>query len=323
MSGDAAAADATERAERVRAYRSALEDRWIRCGASIQEMGIEAPDRPGFLEASVSEIPSWLLLPIWLHEAWAADPPGGAPDPALVDLLWGQWALFLYIRVQDDLLDGQLGDLRAQFLANRFLVESLEAFQRAPGLGAGFWDLYRTCLRDTGDGILEVHRREGEAGRFTAEDLDLHARVSSIFKAGVAAVCHRLDRDGEVEWLAGLQDQLAILAQVHDDLKDVESDLGAGRYTFVGNVLLAARPGEAIDLDERRRRLREGLLEPSRAEPIWQALRECVDRAEGRVPDSAPDPVHELLRSYRDVPEATEEFVHRVRVRRVFGELGA
>lgn len=238
----------------------------------------------------------------------------------IAEVLWGQYALFLYIRIQDDLLDRHLDDLRLVFVADRFLLESLESFQRVGALDKTFWGLYRQCVRETVDGILEVRRLEQEPGRFTAEHLDLHARVSSIFKLGAAAVCCLHGRAEEMTWLSDFQDRLAVFSQIRDDLEDLTPDLDDGRFTWVANTLLVARAGEAITLDERARRLADGLTYPDRAAPVLGELRRVARAAADVVPKSAPRSIRDLLPRLQTMPDELEQALHEARVRWVFGE---
>ena len=265
--------------------------------------------------------PPWLLLPSWLEQAWATEGPQSLPDGELAELLWGQYALFLYIRIQDDLLDKERADLGLLFVADRFLLESLESFQRFPALNGQFWAFYRKCLRETVDGILEVRRLENTPGGFTVERLGLHARVSAIFKLGAAAVCRLHGRDGEMAWLSDFVDRLAILGQICDDFRDLAQDLEVGRFTWVANALLGGRVGDPIVPEEWAGRLRDGFMRPDWEEPVLAELRRLARLAAEGVPDSAPPAVHDLVRELRIRPDALEQGMHEARVRWVFGEV--
>jgi hypothetical protein len=255
-----------------------------------------------------------------LDRAWAAEGRPALPDGELTDLLWGQYALFLQIRIQDDLLDRERTDLRLLFVADRFLLESLESFQGFPALDGQFWAFYRRCLRETVDGILEVRRLESVPGEFTVERLDLHARVSAIFKVGAAAVCRLHARDGEMPWLSDFMDRLAVFGQICDDLEDLAEDLEVGRFTWVANVLLGGRVGDPSEPEEWAGRLRDGFMRPEWGEPVLSELRRLARLTAEGVPDLAPPAVHDLVRELRNRPDALEQTMHEARVRWVFGE---
>jgi hypothetical protein len=261
-----------------------------------------------------------MRIPYWLDEYWTEARTGSARGWDLAEILWGQYALFLFIRLQDDVLDRERDDLRLIVVADRFLLECLESFQRFPELNEGFWAFYRSCLRDTVDGALEVGRLEKEPGSFRSEHLGLHARVSGIFKVGTAAVCRLHGREEDVGWLARLQDQLAIVSQIADDLDDLGVDLRHGRYTWVGNTMLAVEPGELLTPDERASRLGAGLLRPERGAVIVEALRRAVRAAAAEVPASAPRQIRDLVERLGAMPDELERSMHEARVRCVFGD---
>jgi hypothetical protein len=294
-----------------------------RIGAVLESIPGHADLRPGsapYLRTAEGEIPTWVRIPIWLDASWAAERSDRPPGGVLADVLWGQYALFLHFRIQDDLLDGQRDDLRLLFVADRFLLEALESFQRLPELDARFWAFYRGCLRNTIEGAQEVGRLEKEPGAFRVEHLGLHARVSGMAKVGVAAISrlHRHERD--ISWLSCLQDQLAILNQVGDDLQDLAPDLKGGRYTWVANTLLAARAGKPIAPGERTRRLGEGLMAPERGAVIVKEIRRTVRAAAAAVPESAPSQIHDLVEKLNAMPDELDRSMHEARVRSVFGE---
>lgn len=263
-------------------------------------------------------VPHWLLLPIWLEQEW-----GGSRRPAppgwLAPVLWGQYALFLTIRIQDDLLDRQREDLRTVFLSDRFLLASLESYQRLPALGDGFWELYRNCLNQTTEGILEVGRLERRLGGFTTDQLALHARVCALFKIGSAALCYLYGRPAELRWISSLLDQLAIFSQIGDDLEDLDSDVAGGRYTWVANTILGAG-SESSPMDAEAHRLGVGLMRSERGDVIVQQLRVVARAAVEAVPDTAPAQVHQLVGSLPARCDQLEQALHEARVRQVLGQ---
>jgi len=295
--------------ERVRAVLASLPGEAVAADAlSLESLG-PAP-----------QVPPWLLLPIWVDEAWRAHGTQAVRQEALEEILWGQYSLFLHVRIQDDIFDGQRDDLRLVFAADRFLIESLEAFTSFPALSGEFQTFYLQCLRDTVDGILEVSRLEAEAGRFGINDLVLHSRVGAIFKIGVAAVSHLHQRSADLGWLTSLLDLVAVFSQIGDDVQDLAQDLNAGRFTWVGNTLLGVRPGDAITRSEMSSRLSDGLM-LDRGQVVIEELRRIALAAAAIVPDTAPLPLRDFVLSLGKHPGRLEQDLHAARVRHVFGEL--
>ena len=270
---------------------------------------------------AVPLIPPWFFLPISLDEAWRTHDAHDVPAPALEGILWGQYALFLHVRIHDDLLDGQRNDLRLVFAADRFLLESLDLFESLPGLNHEFRAFYLRCLRETVNGILEVARLESEPGRFQTDDLALHSRVCAIFKVGVAAVCHLYKRSADIGWLSALLDYVAVFSQIGDDVQDLAQDLEAGRFTWVGNMLLDIRPGESISRSELSSRLGEGLMLSNRGQVVIDELRRVARGAAAILPETAPGPVRDFVLRLGQQTSVLEEELHVARVRHVFGAL--
>lgn len=257
----------------------------------------------------------WLVLPECLDQAW------GSGASRISEILWGQYALFLTMRLQDDLLDGDDNDPAMALVAHRALLESLEAFSGLPRLGPSFWALYRRALSDTLDGMLEARFIETEPGRFATRDLEVHARVCGIFRIGTAAVCHMHRRARELRWLLPLLDALAVTCQIFDDLEDLPSDLERGRYTWVANTFLGLAPGEALTPSGRRRRPVEAFMGNQRLATVRDRLRHLAKKMVRIVPKRAPSPIHDLVRDLSARPDAVVQCLHEARVRWVFGDL--
>ena len=304
-------------------YRAALDARWAAALARppLDQFRSARPVARTELGVSTAPIPSWLRLPVWLHESWCRAPVSEELDSRILNLLWGQYALFLYIRIQDDLLDRHTGDLQLQFVADRFLVESLESLEQARVAGAKSRAFYRTCLRNTVDGILEVRKLEEAPGEFGEHHLPLHARVSGIFKVAAAGVCAIHRRTSDLAWLIQLQDHLAVFSQICDDVQDSQDDLSVGRYTFAGNTLIGARAGESLTSTEALQRLAEGMFDPDRSDRIATALERTAAQARAVVPDDAPEALHRLVDSHQQHAEALRQRAHEARVRWFFGDI--
>jgi len=303
-------------------YRAALQTRWEETLSRppLNDLPYTRPTAKPDLGTSAATVPSWLQLPVWLHEGWRRPSASERLSSRVLDLLWAQYALFAYIRLQDDLLDRHMSDLQIQFVADRFLVESLESMDRAREADAKSRAFYRTCLQTTVDGILEVRMLEGSPGTFDEHHLALHSRVSSIFKVATAAVCTVHRRSTELAWLIPLQDELAVVGQICDDLQDLEDDLREGRYTFAANALIGARTGEAITHADAMHRAAEGMLSSARTDRIVLALERAASTARALVPDTAPAPLHELVASLQKRSSVLRQNLHEASVRWIFGD---
>jgi len=264
---------------------------------------------------AIEPLPDWLTIPVQLHEAWASERTG-KPVADLGDVLWAQYALFLYIRLQDDVLDRQQEDLRLLFVADRFLLESLACIEQPELLS-----FYRARLRETVDGILDVRRLEARPGLFTTEHLGLHANVNGIFKVAAASVSALCGRPEEMSWIAPLMDRLAVFSQIGDDVCDLVQDLRAGRFTWVANVLLDADREEHIDVDQRMRRLADGLFDGERRARVVDELRKVAGAAASSVPPSAPSTIRDFAAALQGKADELDRMWHETSVRRVFADV--
>ena len=201
----------------------------------------------------------WTLLPGWLLRNRRFVGRADVQPRFLRDVLWGQYRLFLVIRIHDDLLDGQARSPALLFVADGLLVESERSFakhlQRAP-----FWDLFRDLLDTTLRAILEVDALQRCPGGIRPETVGKYGDVASIFKVGSAAVCAKCRRMDHFQCVSRFADHLAVANQVVDDVRDVQEDLDRGRFNFAAThfgIRRGASPaeqsraiGQAVLLDD-------------------------------------------------------------------------
>jgi hypothetical protein len=241
--------------------------------------------------------PIWLSLPGWLT-ARAARRPG---ESFLSDVRWGQYCLFLFVRIHDDVFDGHHADPALIYVADLLLVESERAFARHFTSGP-FWPFYRRSLATTLAAILERDGFERRPRGLGADDRWVHARVSSLFKVGAAAVCFKTRRLHDLRSTGRYLDHLAIAGQMLDDMKDLQADLDRGRVNTVAGALARQQRGLDDVVADMRRHLRSAIAAIA---PL-------------RMP-AAERYAAELLRGV----EILAVGLHRMNVRRVFGSRGA
>lgn len=204
---------------------------------------------------SAFDPPYWLLLPRWLLAA-APERCDRLATAFLPDILWGQYGLYLCIRIHDDLLDAQAADRRLVFAGDYILVEASRAF--APHVPSAFWPMFYEALTTSVASILEVQRHGTQGGEWCASDLDVHARIAHVFRLGSAAVCLATGQERALPATFALGDALAVMAQMLDDLSDLDEDLARGYLS----------PGAGFLLQSAR--------ESVRSAPISKALAQAV-----------------------------------------------
>jgi hypothetical protein len=186
----------------------------------------------------------WLLLPSWLDHRHARILPATTEglSPFVSNVLWGQYALFVAVRIQDDLFDGQANPPILVFAADRLLLEAEEAFRRASDLPPDFWKVYQDCRQATSQAIVETDLLLQKESTSSDALLKEYAAVSSIFKLGSAAVCFRAGRLEDFVHAERFCDEMAQVLQILDDLEDVVDDLERGRGNCVSRIIGVGLP---------------------------------------------------------------------------------
>src|SRR6516164_9684171 len=104
-----------------------------------------------------------MVMPAWL-ESFIAARESRLEAGFLGDALWGQYCLFMFIRLQDRIFDGHSGARPLMYIADQYLVESERQFASHFSGEDDFWEMYRSRLRETTLAILHtarLHRQEG------------------------------------------------------------------------------------------------------------------------------------------------------------------
>jgi hypothetical protein len=158
-------------------------------------------------------------------------------NKTLRELQWAQYCLFLFIRFQDDIFDGQSQDKVAVYAADQCLFEADRIFAKHFAPQSWFWREYRECLRITTQSIVEVDALQRSPDTRPEELLDGYARVSAVLKVGSAAVCAHYGNKRAYRRVSLFCDEMAKAGQIIDDLRDLEEDMSRKRYNYVANDL--------------------------------------------------------------------------------------
>jgi hypothetical protein len=267
------------------------------------------------VDRDVGEERFWSLLPRWL----AADRRFVVARRSrgwLNDILWAQYCLFLFVRIHDDLFDGQAQSPSLVFVADQLLLESETALARHHD-DAAFWRLFRASVSTTLAAILKVDALQRRPRAMTSRALVLHGNVSAIFKIGAAAICVDARRMREFRQISRCADELAIAEQILDDLFDIEEDVARGRYTFVANALL----GDSTATDQWRARLAQQMLFGDGIGALLDRAATHVDRARAAIDRLRLAPAALYLENVRRRVDELRPVIHRARVEHVFRTL--
>lgn len=267
------------------------------------------------VDPDVGEERFWSLLPRWL----AADRRFVVSRRSrawLNDILWAQYCVFLFVRIHDDLFDGQAHSPSLVFVADQLLLESEISLARHHD-DAAFWRLFRASVSTTLAAILQVDALQRRPRAMTSNSLLLHANVSAIFKIGAAAICVDARRMREYRQISRCADELAIAEQILDDLFDIEEDVARGRYTFVANALL----GDSTATGQWHACLARQMLFGDGVGALLDRAATHVDRARAAIDRLRLAPAARYLETVGRRLDEMRPVIHRARVEHVFRNL--
>ncbi len=263
--------------------------------------------------------PYWLLFPVWLARKYADAPSNRIGKGALNDILWGQYCVFLSVRIKDDLFDGQTSASSLLGAAEHFLNEASGVFSRCVGNGDRFWEMYAEHLRETSQAIIEVDAMQRLRRVSLRRMRDGHARVSSIFKIGSAAVCCLTDHPDHMTHVADAFDRLAIAGQILDDFQDIEEDFRQGRLNYAARFILGASRQTATWQEDALHHIAERLLFSDSAARLFAEVIGHVHMTTRLLAPLRLPETEEYVAEYARSLERTAAAVGRVRVHRIFG----
>jgi len=243
-----------------------------------------------------SSSPYWYDLPEWIRRAEGARARAITPRAAR-DAGWGESCLMYAIRIQDDLLDGQLGRTSLAVAPALLHCEAARVFMSMIGNRPQFWRYYYRAVRGTIGGILRASALQRDPGAPEKDLLESYAEVDSIFTIGPAAIYMvggNRTAHGNVRALVG---EFGKAFQILDDMEDVEEDLSDGRFNYAARVLsrVCGRPAGPDLL----RNMTPGDLNRGLAE-IASTLGRIATRASrlnARIGSPVPEEVFESLRT--------------------------
>lgn len=186
--------------------------------------------------------PYWLLLPHWLAGRRAdGHRPAALPSGFLEDVLKAQCALFLSIRVLDDVVDTPGSSRTLLKVAERLGQDSRRYLQPWFCAGDPFWSTYEGCIALTRASIRRADQLQRRRGTRPADLLRVYADVSAVFRVGSAAVCEKQRCRTEYRHIERFTRHIARADQILDDLSDILEDLDTGKRNYVARRLARRR----------------------------------------------------------------------------------
>ncbi|MBI4547494.1 MAG: hypothetical protein HY707_05930 [Ignavibacteriae bacterium] len=271
---------------------------------------------------SLASQPYWILLPIWVRESYSKSKKELKKNRQfLTDVLWGQYCLFLFIRMQDDVLDGHVKSSSILFVADQFLFEAQRIFSNYFNYSSRFWQFYQQSLQGTTRAIFHVNRLE-QSPKSNPEDLlKAYANVNAVFYIGSVAACIYFGKVRHFSYIKKFCDEIAIASQILDDFQDIEQDMKRKRFNYVANVLLRAKVKKKINYAEALKLISRNLLYTPLGSELFADVRRRFRRAGTILSTLGIKEVEKVFKHYDKVLEQMEISFHRRRVRSLFGKI--
>jgi hypothetical protein len=270
--------------------------------------------------ASEHKQPYWLLLPRWLASVYRNDAGSKASHRRFVeDILWGQYCLFLCVKIHDDLYDQHTKRLSLVYAGDEFLLEAHRIFSLHFGTSSSFWNFFYSSLRESLQAIVALNNLQFGGNARRADVLKYYGKEYSLCKIGTYAICLQAKRRKDFSRVAAFSDQMAIVGQVLDDLQDMKKDIEDGRLNYAASFLFHYGTNRKRRSRQPVRRISRNLLVTDASTKLFRELRGRVGLAEDLIrPLKLPD-ASRYLESYRRSLNNMEAHLHRGRVKHIFG----
>jgi hypothetical protein len=274
--------------------------------------------------ASEHKQPYWLLLPRWLASVYGIDAGSKASHRRFVeDILWGQYCLFLCVKIHDDLYDRHTGRLSLLFAGDEFLLEAYRVFCLHFGTSSSFWSFFYSSLRESLQAIVALNDLQLGRKARRADLLKYYSKEYSLCKIGTYAVCLQADRMNDFSRAAAFSDEMAIVGQVVDDLQDMAKDLEYGHLNYAASFLLHCGNSKKHRSGQPLTRIARKLLLTDASTKLFRQLHQRLGRAEKLIRPLRLPEASRYLDFYRASLENMESHLHRERVKHIFGTRAA
>ncbi|MCY1082664.1 hypothetical protein [Archangium lansingense] len=201
--------------------------------------------------------PPLVFLPLWLRERFRREHPASAlSEEVTVRLvaaaMWG----YLYIRIQDDVLDEAHPERSRTLLGNVCAWEMARLLEALVGDSVAFRTAFERAWLDFTRWTLAEHEQLLSGAEYTEAQFEQHARKVAFARVPALALCILAGRPELEPTLETLVEQLGVAYGLTNDVVGWQRDLSNGHRTF-----LLARAGftRGEPLESARRKVREAL----------------------------------------------------------------
>lgn len=263
--------------------------------------------------------PYWILLPFWLKEKLGRRNGVFRGKHFMDDILWGQYCLFVFIRIQDDLFDKHTERPPLIYASDLFLFEAERVFSKYFHKASAFWNIYRSCIVETILAIASGDSMERKPVRNRERLLSAHGRTSTICNVAPAALCLKAGRIRDFKRVSVFATEMMKTGAIVDDLQDLEEDLERGRFNYAASFFLHGIRMKKSGKKIVRRQIVRNVLLSDGLTRLFQEINRHMELAERSIKPIAVPAANKYLQSYRRSIAIMENDIHRWRVRTIFG----
>lgn len=229
--------------------------------------------------------PNWSLE--WYLPRWLGDAFGLQPDVSRALVLANVYGL-AYIRLQDDLVDGEIEQTSwkpAILLAGALYHQAIRQYISLFEWSSSFWDYFELFMAQWTRATLSSNEPPIADFRSCEEaNLVRLAERGAPLKICCAAACLLAGREDTIPTLTAAVDHLLMGAVLLDHVKDWADDLAAGRYNaFVAYA--SSKPQEPHQQEANRLAVLEEIYLGEAARPyfdlVYKHIQMAIEMAQG------------------------------------------
>jgi hypothetical protein len=265
--------------------------------------------------------PYWLQLPIWLAKSYSHGNGRRPVSPHFLDdILWGQFCLFYFTKIHDDVFDQHTGHLSLVFAGDELLLEAYRVFLRYFEPSSVFWQYLDSCIRDTLKAIMAVDKLQRTSYSREVDVLRLYIRKKlcakgyAICKTATYAICIRAGRQKDFPFAEAFADEFALVGQVLDDFDDMKDDLDRGRLNSAASFLLRYGSSGRSDRSRAKERIARNVVGTAAVGKLFDELRLHLDKAGKKIGPLKLREAEEHISSFKLCLDSYEERLHRQRI---------
>lgn len=174
---------------------------------------------------------------------WVADALNWKDASAIYELSTGAFLAYMFIRLQDDVMDGQAGSTGGLLVGNICLDGFYLRYQNFFGSNHPFWKLWRDLMQRYSETTLwELRKRNDKRRIFSTSDLERLGEKFIPAAAPAAAVAQLAGEPGLIQPILDLTESLGRGLQLVNDHTGLAHDFETGNYTSVINDILLGVP---------------------------------------------------------------------------------